>query len=69
MRQEYSNAARMLYTKELVFQIVFLIINRSDYKEASRIMIDNSISIEELTQNTLKLNSKHIALLTDEILK
>lgn len=69
MREEYSNAARMLYTKELVFQIVFLIINRSDYKEASKIMIDNSISIEELTKNTLKLNSKHIALLTDEILK
>lgn len=69
MKKEYSNAARMLYTKELVFQIVFLIINRSDYKEAARIMVENNISIEELSENTLKLNSKHLALLTDEILK
>lgn len=69
MEKEYSNIARKLELKELIHQVVFLIINRNDYVEAVRIMLENNISIELLSENTLKLNSKHFALLTDEILK
>lgn len=69
MEKEYNNLARRLNSKELVFQIVFFILTRNNYSEAAKIMIENNISIEELSENTIKLNSRHFALLTDEILK
>ena len=68
MRKDYSSKVRKLDTKELVHQIVFLIINREDYKEAAKIMFENSISVETLSNSTTKLTSIHFANLTDEIL-
>jgi len=68
MKKDYYNAARRLTINEVSHQVVFLIINRNDYKEAARAMVENNLSIEELSENTMKLTSRHLAKLTDEIL-
>lgn len=69
MKKEYSNSARRLTVNELSHQVAFLIINKDNYTEATKLMIENDISIEELSQNTMKLTSTHFAKLTDFILE
>ena len=68
MKNEYNNSARRLTVNEVSHQVVFLIINRENYKEAARLMIENSVTIEDLSQNTMKLTTMHFAKLADEIL-
>ena len=69
MKKEYSNSARRLTVNELSHQIAFLIINRDNYVEAAKLMVEYDISVEELSQNTMKLTSSNFAKLTDFILE
>ncbi len=59
---------RKLETNELIYQIVFLIINREDYKSAAQILINYEITIEEVSNNTLKLTTSQISTLSDNFI-
>ncbi len=67
MSKKYTNISKKLEISELIHQVVFLIINREDYKSASKILINYEISIEEVSQNTLKLTSFHIDKLAEHL--
>lgn len=55
--------------RENIRQIIYFIHNKSDYEQASKIMLDNDISLRELTHNTLKLSIFEVARLADELIK
>ncbi len=68
MREKHTNISKKLERSELIHQVVFLIINREDYKSASKILTDYKISIEDVSQNTSKLTSLHIDRLTEYLI-
>ena len=67
MMENINKAAIALNIGEQVHQIVYLIKHREDYKNASKIMIENNLSIEKLREKTLKLSQIEIAKLADAI--
>ena len=67
MTKRYENMNRKLEIKELVHQIVFLILNREDYSSASQILINNNITIQDISKNTLKLTSLHFEVLKESL--
>lgn len=58
-----------LNTSELIHEILYYVKNKEDYNSAARIMLDNYLSIEIVSQNTLKLSQKEIAKLADKIIE
>lgn len=67
MSNRYKDINKKLELTELIHQIVFLIINREDYKSAAKILIENEIEVEDILKNTHKLTSMHIATLADSL--
>lgn len=65
---EHLNFADKHNISDLVHQIVFLISSREDYKSAAKIMKENNISLEELTNQTFKLGSRQLGHLADNII-
>lgn len=61
--------SNQLETNELIHQIIYLIKHKSDYIGAVRIMIDRDISIEELSERTMKLTEIELAILIDTLLE
>lgn len=58
-----------LDTTELIHQIIYLIKHKDDYVSASNIMLNSNISIEELSEKTIKLSELELARLSDELIK
>ncbi len=54
--------------KEASKQIVELIRNKQDYQAASKIMIENSMTLNELSSLTYKLRELDYAMLADKLL-
>lgn len=67
MSNRYKDINKKLELTEFIHQIVFLIINREDYKSAAKILIENEIQVEDILKNTHKLTSMHIAKLADSL--
>lgn len=67
MSNRYKDINKKLELTEFIHQIVFLIINREDYKSAAKILIENEIQVEDILKNTHKLTSMHIATLADNL--
>lgn len=61
--------SNQLYFNELIHQIVYLIKNRNNYLEASRILLENNISINELSEKTIKLTDLDLAKLADALIE
>jgi len=55
--------------RELIDNVVYLIINKEDFNEAAKILIYYNISISKLLRLTYKISCLNIAKLTDEIIK
>ncbi len=55
--------------RENIRQIIYCIHNKNDYEQASKIMLENNISLRELCQNTLKLSIFEVARLADDLIK
>jgi len=60
--------SNQLETNELIHQIIYLIKHKDDYEGAARIMIDRYISIEELSERTIKLTEIELAKLVDTLM-
>ncbi len=58
-----------LHMNELIHQIVYLAKHREDYEGASRIMLDNFISLDELNEKTIKLTQLELAKLADALIE
>ncbi|XPV67548.1 MAG: hypothetical protein ACNI25_09485 [Halarcobacter sp.] len=56
-----------LSMKNIVVQIVHLVITKQEYKEAAKLMVANNITINQLTKLTLKFSIYKLAKLTDSI--
>ncbi|MGM0520049.1 MAG: hypothetical protein ACQERD_10445 [Campylobacterota bacterium] len=54
--------------KDLSKQIVELVRHKQDYQGAAKIMIDNSMTLNELSSLTYKLRELDFAILADKIL-
>ncbi|NVJ54523.1 MAG: hypothetical protein HWD90_12610 [Campylobacteraceae bacterium] len=54
---------------EVISKIVYLIKKEVNFDEAANLMIQNSITIEKLSQQTLKLSQLDLARLADKILQ
>lgn len=68
-RYDCNFEPKQIEIRELIFQVVFFIKNKDDYENASKIMVDYDISIEDLTNLTLKLSALDISKLADKILQ
>ncbi|PLY08472.1 MAG: hypothetical protein C0625_02465 [Arcobacter sp.] len=55
--------------KELINDIVYLIINKNDFNQAANIIIMNNLTIKELLTMTFRLSILNIAKLSDAIIK
>ena len=61
--------SNQLETNELIHQIIYLIKHKDDYQGAVKIMINSYISIEELSERTMKLTDIELAKLVDIVIK
>ena len=68
MKNIYRDSDK-LDINELIHQIIYFIKNKDDYKSASEIMLNSNITIEELSEKTLKLTEIELAKIADELIK
>ncbi len=61
MMKSIKRDSNNLHMNELIHQIVYLAKHREDYEGASRIMLDNFISLDELNEKK-QLNSLNLSL-------
>lgn len=69
MKMMSSNTINNLNTNELIHQILYLVKYKKDFKLAAQVMKDNLISIEELSEKTLKLSQLELAKIADAIIE
>ena len=55
--------------REIIDDVVYLIINKQDFHESAKILIFYNISISRLVSMTYKLSILNVAKLTDSIVK
>ncbi len=68
MKNIYRDSNK-LDINELIHQIIYFVKHKDDYVSASNIMINSDISIEELSEKTIKLTEIELAKIADEIIK
>ncbi len=58
-----------LNEKSIIEKIIYLIKHEDNYTQATKIMIENNISIEDLSEKTIKLSQLEFAKLADTIIE
>ena len=64
-----TNAYFDLNTNEIIHQIIYLVKHKNNYNLAANFLLDNNLSIDELSKKTIKLSLLEIAKLTDSIIE
>ena len=68
MKNSYRDS-NQLDINELIHQIIYFVKHKDDYAKASKIMLDSNISIEELSEKTIKLTEIELAKIAGELIK
>jgi hypothetical protein len=68
MKPDDSSSTNNGNMNQIIKQIVHLIKNEDNYKEAARLMVENNFSVDMICRHTYKLSQMDIAKLTDTIL-
>lgn len=68
MKNIYRDS-NQLDINELIHQIIYFVKHKDDYTRASKVMLNSNISIEELSEKTIKLTEIELAKIADELIK
>lgn len=58
-----------LNVNEFIHQIIYLVKHKEDYIGATRIMIENAISLDDLNDKTMKISRNELAKLADTLIE
>lgn len=54
---------------EIIYQVVYLIKHKDNYNLAANFLLENNLSLDQLSKKTLKLSQLEIAKLADSIIQ
>lgn len=63
-----TNSSFDLNTNEIIHQVIYLVKHKNNYDLAANFLLDNNLSIEILSQRTIKLTQLELAKLTDSVI-
>lgn len=69
MMKSIKRDSNQLHMNELIHQIIYLAKHKEDYKSASKIMLNNFISLDDLNEKTIKLTQLELAKLADALIE
>ena len=64
-----TNAYIDLNTNEIIHQIIYLVKYKNNYTLAANFLLDNNLTIDELSKKTLKLSQFEIGKLADFLIE